>query len=77
MENFLAWDRELFLWLNSLGNQNFDWFWMMMTHRLSNLILYLAVLIFIGYKKSWRATVYIFSFCSFFNPLYRSVNKPF
>ena len=65
MENLLAWDRELFLWLNSLGNQTFDWFWMMMTHRLSNLIVYLTLLIFIWYKNSWRTAVYIFLFASF------------
>ena len=65
MENLLVWDKELFLWLNSLGNQTFDWFWMMMTHRLSNLIVYLTLLIFIWYKNSWRTSVYIFLFASF------------
>ena len=65
MENLLVWDKELFLWLNSLGNQTFDWFWMMMTHRLSNLIVYLTLLIFIWYKNSWRTAVYIFLFASF------------
>jgi undecaprenyl-diphosphatase len=38
---------------------------MMMTHRLSNLIVYLALLIFIGYKNSWRIAVYIFLFAGF------------
>ncbi len=59
MEQILAWDRELFLWLNSLGNPIFDWFWMMMTHRFSNLLVYFIILIFIGYKSSWKRAGYL------------------
>ena len=62
MEVLLSWDKALFLWLNGLGSETFDGFWMMMTHRASNILDYLIILGFIGYKNSWTLAGYILFF---------------
>ena len=60
MEQIIGWDSDLFLWLNSQGTQTFDQFWMIMTHRLSNIAIYFSLLLFIGYKNSWKLAGYLF-----------------
>jgi undecaprenyl-diphosphatase len=62
MEQLLAWDQALFLWLNNMGSPNFDAFWMMMTHRGSNVVVYLIVWVFLGYKTSWKTAAYLLVF---------------
>ena len=59
MKQLLDVDRAFFLWLNSLGSLDYDWFWMMMTHRASNIVVYLILLGFIGYKNSWKMAGYL------------------
>ena len=59
MKQLLDLDRAFFLWLNSLGSPDYDWFWMMMTHRASNIVVYLILLGFIGYKNSWKMAGYL------------------
>jgi len=65
METLLAWDKSLFLWLNGLGTERFDGFWMIMTHRVSNILLYSILLVFYGVKYSWRAAAYLLLFTGF------------
>jgi undecaprenyl-diphosphatase len=62
MESILAWDKELFLWLNNQGTPAFDAFWMLMTHRASNVIVYLGLWLYVGYKSSWRTAIYLLFF---------------
>ena len=62
MEAFLDWDKSVFLWLNGLGSETFDWFWMLMTHRGSNVFLYLALWLVFGIKYSWKVAVYLLVF---------------
>lgn len=62
MEVLLSWDKVLFLWLNSLGSEHFDGFWMFITHRGFNVILYLALCILYGYKFSWKGAAYLLVF---------------
>ena len=45
MSNLLQWDTELFLWLNALGNESWDGFWLSVSETNTWLPLY-AVLIF-------------------------------
>ena len=49
-ENLLEWDRELFLWLNGLGTSFFDSFWLLLTHKATNVWVYLVVAAYY-YKK--------------------------
>lgn len=62
MEQLLFWDQELFLWLNGLGTPPFDSFWMMMTHRGSNVVVYLILWFFLAYKSSWKSATYLLLF---------------
>ena len=50
MESIIAFDRELFLFLNGLGNNRFDQFWLIMTHRGSNLLVYISIILMLSLK---------------------------
>ena len=45
IEEILKFDNELFVYLNSLGSSNFDFFWLSLSRPEANIILYLLVLI--------------------------------
>lgn len=62
LETLLAWDKALFLWLNGLGTDTFDSFWMLMTHRVSNVIIYLVLWIYYGVKSSWKDAAFLLLF---------------
>ena len=49
-ETLIQNDKELFLFLNQMGSETFDDFWMFITHKFSAIPLYLALL-FLSYKK--------------------------
>jgi undecaprenyl-diphosphatase len=65
IDSLIAWDKSLFLWLNGMGTPAFDSFWMMMTHRASNVLVYLTIWIFIGFKSSWKNAIYLLFFTGF------------
>ena len=50
MESIIAFDRELFLFLNGLGNNRFDQFWLIMTHRGLNLLVYISIILMLSLK---------------------------
>lgn len=50
METLLAYDQELFLFLNNLGSETWDGFWLVVTNKLSSIPLY-ALLLFFIYQK--------------------------
>ncbi|WP_411895348.1 phosphatase PAP2 family protein [Winogradskyella sp. A2] len=50
IDKLIALDRELFLYLNNLGNENWDALWLMITNKLTFIPLY-ALLLFLIYKK--------------------------
>jgi undecaprenyl-diphosphatase len=50
IEHLIHFDKQLFLYLNNLGSETFDGFWLFITHKLSAIPLY-AVLLFLVYKK--------------------------
>lgn len=64
METFLAWDKALFLWLNGLGTETFDGFWMLITHRASNVSVYFVLWVYYGVKNSWKGAAYLLLFTS-------------
>ena len=65
METLLAWDKTLFLWLNGLGSETFDGFWMLMTNRVSNVLLYLVLWVYYGTKYSWKGAAFLLLFTGF------------
>lgn len=50
IEELLKYDTELFLFLNSLGNETWDGFWLIVTEKWSSIPLY-AILLYLIYKK--------------------------
>lgn len=52
IEEILKLDSQLFLFLNNLGSPAFDNFWIYLSYKESNIIFYLALLIFYFYSKS-------------------------
>ena len=59
LDQLLEWDIALFLFLNGLGTSFFDPFWMLMTHKATNFIVYL-VLLFRFYRfKGMKQTLFL------------------
>ncbi|MEO9894708.1 phosphatase PAP2 family protein [Aurantibacter sp.] len=50
METILQFDKDLFLFLNNLGNSNWDNFWVFVTNKLNSIPIYL-VLLFLTYRQ--------------------------
>ena len=65
MNQILNWDKQLLLFLNNLGSPFFDSFWMTITNRSFNIFIYLLLLIYFGYLKSLKNSIYLFFFTCF------------
>ncbi len=50
LEELLTYDKELFLFFNTLGNSTWDSFWMFITNKFSSIPIYL-LLIFLSFKQ--------------------------
>lgn len=50
IEELLKYDTELFLYLNNLGNESWDYFWLTVTEKWSSIPLYI-LLLYLVYKK--------------------------
>ena len=50
MESIITFDQELFLFLNGLGSNRFDQFWMLITHRGSNVLVYVSIILLLSLK---------------------------
>jgi undecaprenyl-diphosphatase len=53
MDQIIAWDREIFLLLNQLGNSSWDGFWLTATNRLTFVPMYLLLLFLMYRKMGW------------------------
>ena len=62
METLVEIDKALFLWLNGLGSPSYDGFWMVMTHRASNVVLYLFLWLYFICKTNWKSGVILLVF---------------
>ncbi len=49
LDTLVQWDRELFLFLNGLGTESWDGFWLFITNKFSAIPLY-AILLFFSYR---------------------------
>ncbi|SHF48618.1 undecaprenyl-diphosphatase [Salegentibacter echinorum] len=57
MERIIELDHQLFIWLNNLGSENWDWLWLFITDKWSAIPLY-AFLLFLIFKKfGWKASL--------------------
>ena len=55
LEEILRIDTELFLYLNNLGTSSFDSFWMFLSSKASNIIVYIAFLEFFLRRKGFKS----------------------
>ncbi len=55
LEEILRIDTELFLYLNNLGTSSFDGFWMFLSSKVSNIIVYVAFLEFFLRRKGFKS----------------------
>ena len=58
-EELIQLDKELFLFLNGLGNSNWDWFWMFATNKLSSIPLYFVLLVLTYKQLGLRKTLVV------------------
>ena len=64
LDLILEYDQKVFLWLNNLGNESFDWFWMLMTNKLFNFFVYSIALIYLLKKIKIKSLVLMIMFLS-------------
>lgn len=57
METLIEYDQELFLFLNGLGTETWDGFWLVVTNKLSSIPLYALLLFFIYQKYGIKGTI--------------------
>lgn len=57
METLIEYDQELFLFLNGLGTESWDGFWLVVTNKLSSIPLYALLLFFIYQKYGIKGTI--------------------
>ena len=67
LETLQRWDRELLVFLNNLGIETFDGFWIFVTkiESWTALFIFFAFLIFHFYKGKQAVTVFVFALLSF------------
>lgn len=57
--NLIGKDRELFVYLNSLGTENWDAFWLGVTDKYTWLPLYIILLVLIFWYYGWKKTLVV------------------
>ena len=62
IDQLLNWDIQLFLWLNGLGQPSYDFIWLLLSEKATNVVVYL-VFVFI-YAKRYGARAAFFLFAS-------------
>lgn len=54
METLISLDTQCFLWLNNLGSDNFDGFWLFVTNKYNSIPLYLFLLFYTQRAFGWK-----------------------
>ena len=58
LEEIVDFDKVVFLYLNSLGSDNFDFYWLLITNKFSNFIIYLSLLLVV-YRRYGKTNALI------------------
>jgi undecaprenyl-diphosphatase len=59
LEELLKYDTELFLFLNSLGSETWDGFWLIVTEKYSSIPLYIILLYLVFKQLGWKGTLVV------------------
>lgn len=57
LEELVKLDQELFLFLNQMGSESWDSFWLVLTNKWTSIPLYLVLLVFSYMHMGWRKTL--------------------
>ena len=60
MDIFLTWDRDLFLLLNNWGNASYDSFWLLLSNKLTNVVVYLLAWFYLLTKVKLKPALFLF-----------------
>ncbi|MBT8245478.1 MAG: phosphatase PAP2 family protein [Winogradskyella sp.] len=59
LEQLLEYDTQLFVYLNGLGSETWDGFWLIITNKLSSIPLYVFLLVVVYKKYGWQKLLVI------------------
>jgi undecaprenyl-diphosphatase len=59
MEQLLAWDSNLFLWLNQKGTPFFDPFWLLLSEKATNVVVYLSLVFIYGRRHGFKSAAFL------------------
>lgn len=59
IDQLLVWDTSLFLWLNQKGTPQFDPFWLLMSEKTTNIVVYLSLVVIYGRKHGNKSAVFL------------------
>ncbi|GLB53214.1 phosphatase PAP2 family protein [Neptunitalea chrysea] len=59
MEELIKLDHQLFLYLNGLGSETYDGFWMFITNKWGAIPLYIILLVLCFWKLGWKKTLLV------------------
>ncbi len=62
LEELIKYDKEVFLFLNNLGSETWDAFWLAATNKFVSIPLYLLLLVLIFKKYHWKTVIIIIFF---------------
>ena len=57
MEKIIEIDTNIFLWLNNLGHESMDSFWLILTEKWTSIPLYMILVLLVFLKWGWRGTL--------------------
>lgn len=60
IDQLLAWDTSLFLWLNQMGSSFYDPFWVLMSEKATNVVVYLILVTIYGRKYGLKSALLLF-----------------
>lgn len=59
IDQLLYWDQQLFLFLNQLGSETFDFFWLLLSEKATNAVIYLSLVVIYGKKHEWSSAFFL------------------
>lgn len=57
IQEFFDWDAKVFLYFNNLGNEKWDWFWLLITEKETWIPLYILFIVLLYLKLGWKKTL--------------------
>ena len=75
IQEIIDFDKVIFLYLNSLGSKSFDFFWLLITNKFSNFIIYFSLLFVIYRRYGTTKALNVFLYALALNGLNLNLNE--